>query len=98
MGEVSQNAMAQGSGSGEMRATLTMLQKHPAFQGSDISAGEQRTLTASECVANTKKLSERLKAKEGRGKKRKTRREGRNEGKMERSVGDGNSKRLLVFG
>lgn len=51
VGDMSQNAPAKGSGSGEMPP------EYPAFQ-SNISAGQQKTLNAFESqVANTEKHS-----------------------------------------
>ena len=58
VGDMSQNAPAKGSGSGEMLQTREMPPEYPAFQ-SNISTGQQKTLNAFESqVANTEKHSQ----------------------------------------
>lgn len=64
----------------------------------DISAREQKTLTAFEAhVANIEKLSKVTSDGRKTGRRRKKRREGRSKGEMERSV-DGNRRRDWQLG
>ena len=76
VGDMSQNAPAKGSGSGEMLQTREMPPEYPAFQ-SNISTGQQKTLNAVESqVANTEKHSQVGGKGRKIGRKRKQGREG----------------------